>query len=78
MTVSVSVLEDTQQDAETAAGDVFQLLAVYQDVAVRTLKDWCQIALCLRAGSIIEVANEGNHQTSVKFVNRDVHSLYVF
>ena len=40
-----------------------------------TLVNWCKTALCLRAGCIVEVADERNHESVFYLVNRNVHNL---
>ena len=76
MAVAACMLEDVEDDAQTATGDVIQFCAVDDHIAVCTFKYWCETAFCLAAGSIVKVSCEGCYEPSCLFVNRDVqHNL---
>ena len=63
MAVGARMLEDVEHDAQTAAGDVVELGAVDDDIAAGVIKDGCETAFGLTAGCIVEVADEGYHES---------------
>ena len=67
MTVGTGVLVKVQQDTETAAGDVVEVSTVDKDVAVVAFKGGGKAALCLTAGNVVEVADDGDDQSAILF-----------
>ena len=78
MSVGARMLVDVEHDAQTTTGNVVQLGTVDEDIAIRKIINWCETALCLRAGSIVEVADEGYHEQVFYLVNRNVHNLIFY
>ncbi len=54
MATGAGVLEDVEQDAQPAAGDVVQFGAVDDHVFVGGLEHWLEASLGLCAGSVVE------------------------
>ena len=77
VSVAARMLVDVEEYAQATAGDVVKFSAINDDIAVCTFKNWCKATFGLRAGCVVEVANESNNEPSFLFGNGDVKHILI-
>ena len=77
VSVATRVLENTENNAQTATGDVVQFLTVNDYIAVFTFKNGCKTTFCLGAGSIVEGTTGDYNEPALLLVDCDVKHNFI-